>query len=196
MKPKTRNDETCHWTRRKGGGNRGFRRRGRSQSEGEAAERTWGQTLRFSSVHSYRLLWLFLRDGCVQDCVLSRWANYILSIGSEDIVWCVLSCDDLIEFKRTHGGRMHLAGHRIRMCMPGMVETWQESCEWDQGGLTGCHIRMAHEQQIRKYSGTASSRWDKLTLVPMAHWSLELARVWDRLGTHKNDSTCFIFLPQ
>jgi len=34
--------------------------------------------------------------------VLSRWANYILSIGSEVIVWCVLSCSDLIEFKRRY----------------------------------------------------------------------------------------------
>jgi len=31
--------------------------------------------------------------------------NYILSIGSEVIVWCVLSCGDLIEFNRVCGGR-------------------------------------------------------------------------------------------
>lgn len=57
----------------------------------------------------YRLLWLFLRDGCVQDFALSIWEKYILSIGSEDIVWCVLSCGDLIEFKRVYSGQMHWA---------------------------------------------------------------------------------------
>ena len=30
--------------------------------------------------------------------MLSRWANYILSIGSEVIVWYVRPCGDLIEF--------------------------------------------------------------------------------------------------
>jgi len=45
--------------------------------------------------------------------VLSRWTNYILSIGSEVIVWCVLSCGNLIEFKRMCDSRMHQACHRI-----------------------------------------------------------------------------------
>jgi len=45
-------------------------------------------------------------------------ANYILSIGSEVIVWCVLSWGNLIEFKRMCGGGKHQASHGIGMCMP------------------------------------------------------------------------------
>jgi len=59
-----------------------------------------------------------LRDGHVKDFVLSRWANYILSIGLEVIVWCALSRGDLIEFKRRCRGRMHQACHSFGMCMP------------------------------------------------------------------------------
>lgn len=72
---------------------------------------------------------MFLRDGCVQDFVLSGWANDILSIGSEVIVWCVLSCVDLVEFKRRCGGGTHQARHGIGMCEPGMVTTCQGNCE-------------------------------------------------------------------
>jgi len=44
------------------------------------AGRTWKEMLRFFYAHRYRLLWIFLRDVCVQDFVLSRWANHIFSI--------------------------------------------------------------------------------------------------------------------
>jgi len=64
---------------------------------------------------------MFLREGCVEDFVPSRWANYVLSIGSQVIVWCVLSHGDLIEFKRRCDGGTHQARHGICMCMPGMV---------------------------------------------------------------------------
>jgi len=39
--------------------------------------------------------------------------NYILSIGSEVIVLCVLSCGDLVEFKRVCGGWTHWAATEL-----------------------------------------------------------------------------------
>lgn len=92
------------------------------------AGRTWQQMLRFFSGHRYRLLWLFLKEEYVQDFVLSRWANYILAIRSETIVWCVLSCGNLIEFKKACASRTHWAYCGIRMYMPGMVNTHQVNC--------------------------------------------------------------------
>lgn len=75
--------------------------------------------------------------------MLSRWANYILSVGSEVIVWCVLSCGDLIEFKRQCSGGMHQACYRIGMCMPGMVTICQGNYEGEQGSMARCHAGMA-----------------------------------------------------
>jgi len=72
--------------KRKGSRNRDFRKEGEDK-RGTGRERSGENiALRFFSAQSYKLLGLFLRDGCVQDFALSRWANYILSIGSEDIV--------------------------------------------------------------------------------------------------------------
>jgi len=105
---------------------------GAPSKEGGAG-RTWQQMLKFFSAHKYRLLWLFLRDKCVLDLVLSRWAKYILSTGSEVIVWCVLSCGNLTEFKRMCGGGRHRDHHGIGMCMPGVVTIHQGNYEWTTG---------------------------------------------------------------
>jgi len=78
------------------------------------------------------------------------------------------SCGDLIEFKRGYGGWMHSVLHKIGMCMPGMVETRQESCEGRQHGLTVSALEWPTH-----YS--SESRWwspcGKLMLIPMACWS-------------------------
>jgi len=62
------------------------------------------------------------------------------------------------------GGLTHPAGHRIGMCMPGVMETSQESHERGPGSLTECHVATA---RVRKYLGSAWSCYDKLALVPM-----------------------------
>jgi len=106
--------------RKKDGQEKSFNEERRPE-QGEGAGRTWRQKLRFFSAHKYRLLGLVLRDGYVQDFVLSTWTNYILSIRSEDIVWCVLSRGDLIELKRVYSGGKHQASHRIGMYISGMA---------------------------------------------------------------------------
>jgi len=85
--------------------------------------------------------------------VLSGWANYILSIGSEVIAWCVLSCGYLIEFKRRCGGQMQQAHHGVGMCMPGVVATCQGNCGESKAVSQGATLEWLTDARVRGSQG-------------------------------------------
>jgi len=62
--------------RRKDGWEKSFREAEEARARRELREH--GGDVKIPLCTYYRLLGLFLRDGCVQDFVLSRWENYIL----------------------------------------------------------------------------------------------------------------------
>jgi len=78
--------------RKKDGWEKSFTGRRRLEQEGEAVERTWRRMLRFLSAHLQVVMNIFKRWMCTGLCLVG---NYILSIGSEVIVLCVLSCGNL-----------------------------------------------------------------------------------------------------
>jgi len=78
----------------------------------EKQQREHGSRCQDSFLHILQVVMTILKGWVCTGFCISRWSNYILPIGSEDIVWCVLSCGDLIEFKRVYGGWVHQAPPR------------------------------------------------------------------------------------
>jgi len=73
---------------------------------------------------------MFLRDGCVQGFVCLGGQLYLIS-WIRVIVLCVLSCGDLIEFKRVCGGWRHWAAMELGcVCLawwqPALGTRWVE----------------------------------------------------------------------
>jgi len=72
--------------KRKARQKKSFREAEETREGGGGSQENMAANVKIPPCTNYRLKWLFLRDGCVQNFVMSRWADYILSIGCKFIV--------------------------------------------------------------------------------------------------------------
>jgi len=108
-------DEKEGWAEGRGGDWDGRRL---EETTREASERTWRLTLRFHSVYLQVVMNVLKGWMCTGLC-MSRWA--IISIGSEVIVLCVLSCGELSLRECVAAGTLGL--HGVGMCVSGKIST-------------------------------------------------------------------------
>jgi len=88
MKAGTRENEACHWKRRKDGWEKSFREGRRLEQGGrEAARRTWRQMLRFLSAHLQVVMNILKGWMCTEFC-MSRWATISYQMDQRLLVVC------------------------------------------------------------------------------------------------------------
>jgi len=140
-----------------------------------AVKRTWQLMLRFLSAH-LQVVMNILKGWMCTGLSMSRWANYILSIGPEIIVLCVLSRGNLIEFIECvvtghtvppwnwdvclAGWQTVLGTRWIGRLLPGSERSHQQ-CDmgWSRAGETLCWLRWKYPPDVMWLYEADTSAW-------------------------------------